>query len=255
MTEKDDTNEPGPPEQEDRPRRRTGGRSARVREAVLKATAELIAEQGHERIPIAEIAERSGVHQTSIYRRWRTTNAIVLDLSQERLASSWAIPDTGSLRGDLLAYAHGAAESMTGPDAAVLLRALIASVPTGDGGGKPGDAGAAGAAEGTGGAADSGSTGGPGGAGGPGSAADSGGAGGPGDSDAGGIPHPLPARGKDLQDMLDRAVSRGEPRLDLLDVLDGILAPIYLRTLFRIPALDDRYLSSLVDKTLATTAS
>nr|WP_272921899.1 TetR-like C-terminal domain-containing protein [Streptomyces sp. SID1034] len=135
------------------------------------------------------------------------------------------------------------------------MRALIASVPTGDGGGKPGDAGAAGAAEGTGGAADSGSTGGPGGAGGPGSAADSGGAGGPGDSDAGGIPHPLPARGKDLQDMLDRAVSRGEPRLDLLDVLDGILAPIYLRTLFRIPALDDRYLSSLVDKTLATTAS
>ncbi|MEU6054956.1 TetR/AcrR family transcriptional regulator [Streptomyces xanthochromogenes] len=240
MTEKDDTNEPGPPEQEDRPRRRTGGRSARVREAVLKATAELIAEQGHERIPIAEIAERSGVHQTSIYRRWRTTNAIVLDLSQERLASSWAIPDTGSLRGDLLAYAHGAAESMRGPDAAVLLRALIASVPTGDGGGKPGDAGAAGAAEGTGGAADSGST---------------GGAGGPGGSDAGGIPHPLPARGKDLQDMLDRAVSRGEPRLDLLDVLDGILAPIYLRTLFRIPALDDRYLSSLVDKTLATTAS
>ncbi|MGW5531311.1 TetR/AcrR family transcriptional regulator [Streptomyces xanthochromogenes] len=237
MTEKDDTNEPGPPEQEDRPRRRTGGRSARVREAVLKATAELIAEQGHERIPIAEIAERSGVHQTSIYRRWRTTNAIVLDLSQERLASSWAIPDTGSLRGDLLAYAHGAAESMTGPDAAVLLRALIASVPTGDGGGKPGDAGAAGAAEGTG------------------SAADSGGAGGPGGSDAGGIPHPLPARGKDLKDMLDRAVSRGEPRLDLLDVLDGILAPIYLRTLFRIPALDDRYLSSLVDKTLATTAS
>ncbi|MFI5705247.1 TetR/AcrR family transcriptional regulator [Streptomyces xanthochromogenes] len=240
MTEKDDTNEPGPPEQEDRPRRRTGGRSARVREAVLKATAELIAEQGHERIPIAEIAERSGVHQTSIYRRWRTTNAIVLDLSQERLASSWAIPDTGSLRGDLLAYAHGAAESMTGPDAAVLLRALIASVPTGDGGGKPGDAGAAGAAEGTGGAADSGSTGGP---------------GGPGGSDAGGIPHPLPARGKDLQGMLDRAVSRGEPRLDLLDVLDGILAPIYLRTLFHIPALDDRYLSSLVDKTLATTAS
>ncbi|MFE0679952.1 TetR/AcrR family transcriptional regulator [Streptomyces sp. NPDC058961] len=216
MTEEHrDLNEPERPEPEDRPRRRTGGRSARVREAVLKATAELIAEQGHERIPIAEIAERSGVHQTSIYRRWRTTNAIVLDLSQERLASTWAIPDTGSLRGDLLTYAHRAAESMTGPDAAVLLRALIASVPLGSSGGT-GDAE---------------------------------------DAGAGGIPHPLPARGKDLQDMLDRAASRGEPRLDLLDVLDGILAPIYLRTLFHIPVMDDPYLTSLVDKVLAHNAS
>ncbi|WP_223279867.1 TetR/AcrR family transcriptional regulator [Streptomyces sp. SDr-06] len=224
-----DAHEPGRenrPEPESRPRRRTGGRSARVREAVLRATAELIAEQGHERIPIAEIAERSGVHQTSIYRRWRTTNAIVLDLSQERLTSLWAVPDTGSLRGDLLAYAQRAAESMTGPDAAVLLRALIASVP--DGGGAPtGGAGKAGAAEGAGGTAG---------------------------AEAGGIPHPLPARGKEIQSMLDRAASRGEPRLDLLDVLDGILAPIYLRTLFRIPTQDAHYLGSLVDKTLAAAA-
>ncbi|MFI6470773.1 TetR/AcrR family transcriptional regulator [Streptomyces sp. NPDC050516] len=193
---------PGP---ENQPRRRTGGRSARVREAVLKATAELIAEQGHERIPIAEIAERSGVHQTSIYRRWRTTNAIVLDLSQERLSSVSAIPDTGSLRGDLLAYAHRAAASLEGPDAAVLLRALIAARTEAP--------------------------------------------------DAGSAPNALASRGQDLQAMLDRAVSRGEPRLRMTDVLDGILAPLYLRTLFRVPGIDDAYLDSLVTKTLTAAAT
>ncbi|MFF3979431.1 TetR/AcrR family transcriptional regulator [Streptomyces sp. NPDC001828] len=218
-----DDHEPGRgnrAEPESGPRRRTGGRSARVREAVLKATAELIAEQGHERIPIAEIAERSGVHQTSIYRRWRTTNAIVLDLSQERLTSLWAVPDTGSLRGDLLAYARRAAASMAEPDGAVLLRALIA-----------------GAAEEAGTGADAGAD------------AESVAA----YVDAGNIPatHPLAERGRDLLDMLDRAASRGEPRLRLFDVLDGILAPIYLRTLFRIPGTDDAYLGSLVDKCLA----
>ncbi len=214
-------------EPESRPRRRTGGRSARVREAVLKATAELIAEQGHERIPIAEIAERSGVHQTSIYRRWRTTNAIVLDLSQERLTSMWAVPDTGSLRGDLLAYAKRAAAAMAEPDAAVLLRALIAGAAEDAGAG--GDTGAAGDAAAV---ADAESV-----------AAY---------VDAGNIPatHPLAERGQDLLEMLDRAASRGEPRLRLFDVLDGILAPIYLRTLFRIPGIDDAYLASLVDNCL-----
>ncbi|MEV6049053.1 TetR/AcrR family transcriptional regulator [Streptomyces xanthochromogenes] len=222
-----DDHEPGRAnraEPESGPRRRTGGRSARVREAVLKATAELIAEQGHERIPIAEIAERSGVHQTSIYRRWRTTNAIVLDLSQERLTSLWAVPDTGSLHGDLLAYAQRAAAAMAEPDGAVLLRALIAGAAehagAGDNAGVDAESVAA-------------------------------------YVDAGNIPatHPLAERGRDLLDMLDRAASRGEPRLRLFDVLDGILAPIYLRTLFRIPGMDDAYLGSLVDKCLTHAAS
>ncbi len=53
-------------------RRRPGGRSARVQVAVLEATFQLLEERGYELLSIASIAERTGVHETSLYRRWKT---------------------------------------------------------------------------------------------------------------------------------------------------------------------------------------
>jgi hypothetical protein len=51
-------------------RRRTGGRSARVREAVLHATLDALSEHAPGAVTISEIARRAGVHATSIQRRW-----------------------------------------------------------------------------------------------------------------------------------------------------------------------------------------
>jgi hypothetical protein len=51
--------------------------------------------------------------------------------------------------------------------------------------------------------------------------------------------------------MLDRARDRGESALDQTDVLDCILAPIYLRTLFGVGGLTKSRLAVFVDRALA----
>ena len=86
-------------------RRRTGGRSARVREAVLKATLDAVAERGADAVSISEIARQAEVHETSIYRRWPTKEHLVLDALLDYSEAKVPIPDTGALRDDLVAFA------------------------------------------------------------------------------------------------------------------------------------------------------
>jgi AcrR family transcriptional regulator len=83
------------------PRRRLGGRSARVRAAVLQAAFSVLTEKGVEAFSIAEVAARAGVHETSIYRGWRTRTALALEASLHFAEATLAIPDTGSLKSDL----------------------------------------------------------------------------------------------------------------------------------------------------------
>lgn len=51
---------------------RPGGRTARVRAAVLDAAGDLLAENGFARLDLAEVAARAEVGKTTVYRRWRT---------------------------------------------------------------------------------------------------------------------------------------------------------------------------------------
>jgi AcrR family transcriptional regulator len=87
--------------EETRPRPRTGGRSARVRAAVLSATAELLAEGGYDFVEVSAVARRAGVHPTTIYRRWPTKARLVGEALLERARTLSPTPDTGSLEGDL----------------------------------------------------------------------------------------------------------------------------------------------------------
>ena len=84
-------------------RRRPGGRSARVQVAVFEATIQLLAEREYERLSIASIAERAGVHETSLYRRWKTKEQLILEAIDRRVAQEIPVPDTGTLRSDLVA--------------------------------------------------------------------------------------------------------------------------------------------------------
>ncbi|MFF0342991.1 TetR/AcrR family transcriptional regulator [Kribbella sp. NPDC004875] len=56
-------------------------------------------------------------------------------------------------------------------------------------------------------------------------------------------------RTEQLQAMLDRARDRGEEALDALDVLDHILAPMYIRVLFGIE-ITPEYVDGLIDRLL-----
>jgi AcrR family transcriptional regulator len=84
------------------PRRRLGGRSARVQTAVFEATLELLQEQGYGALSFAAIAQRAGIHKTSLYRRWKTKEQLVLDAVENRMTKDFPLPDTGTLRSDLI---------------------------------------------------------------------------------------------------------------------------------------------------------
>ena len=107
-------------------RRRTGGRSARVVAAVHDAVNDLVVQRNPRQVTVAEVAERAGVNPTSIYRRWGTLEALVLDVEVARLQVNSPIPDTGTLRGDLLAFAANAAKDITRPGGLAFLQAVIA---------------------------------------------------------------------------------------------------------------------------------
>jgi AcrR family transcriptional regulator len=108
-------------------RRRTGGRSAKVRVAVLQSTLQALAEHGYSGLTISEIARRSGVHATSIQRRWVALENVLLEAvlgySQQKLP----IPNTGSLRGDLLAFGRSLTRYLATPIGETVLRTLAAA--------------------------------------------------------------------------------------------------------------------------------
>jgi len=108
-------------------RRRTGGRSARVRDAVLQAALQAMAEHGLGGVSISEIARGAGVHASSIQRRWGTRENVMLDAlltySQEKLP----IPDTGALRGDLVAFGRSIAGYLATPLGEAVARTMAAT--------------------------------------------------------------------------------------------------------------------------------
>ncbi len=108
---------------------RPGGRSARVRACVLQATLEELAETGYSALSLEKIARRAGVNKTSVYRRWGTRDTLVLDAVLER-ASQWVpIPDTGSVRGDLLELAREIIANNSTPETQAVIRAFVAEAP------------------------------------------------------------------------------------------------------------------------------
>jgi len=84
--------------------RRGRPRSVKAREAILRAASELLLERGLDAISMDAVAQRAGASKATIYRWWPSKELVALDA----LFSEWETappkgPDTGSLRGDLLA--------------------------------------------------------------------------------------------------------------------------------------------------------
>ncbi|WP_433757683.1 TetR/AcrR family transcriptional regulator [Nocardia sp. CA-135398] len=108
--------------------RRTGGRSARVREAVVEAAVGVLLEHGPNNFSVGEVAARAGVHETSIYRRWRTRENLIVDAMLATSGEDIPVPDTGSVRGDLLALTRSVAAFLSQPAGAIFTRAAAVHV-------------------------------------------------------------------------------------------------------------------------------
>lgn len=181
--------------------KRPGGRSSRIKNAVFDAVEALLGESPGEMPSMAAIAERSQVNPTSLYRRWRDVRTLVAEAAVERLMRDQPVPDTGSLREDLIGWAESVARMISTERDLSLLRTVALSSP---GAGEETEM----------------------------------------------MNMPIGRRIAELHAMLERGRQRGETAPSVGDLIEIVLAPLYLHALFLGPIKEPKGVSRLVDRAL-----
>ena len=106
---------------------RPGGRTAKVRAAVLAAAQEELTENGYAGLHLDKVATRAGVGRTTVYRRWGNPCGLLIDLLGE-LSDEWVrFEDTGSLEGDLRAMAGSLLTGLSQPQLWAVFESTIAT--------------------------------------------------------------------------------------------------------------------------------
>jgi AcrR family transcriptional regulator len=96
----------------------------RADRAILSAAVQLLAEGGVSDLRMDGVAQRAGVGKATIYRRYRSKNALI-SAAVATLVSEIEIPDTGSTRADLRALMSQAVELYSGSLAPRLMPSLL----------------------------------------------------------------------------------------------------------------------------------
>ncbi|MER6950098.1 TetR/AcrR family transcriptional regulator [Nonomuraea sp. NPDC000554] len=107
--------------------KRPGGRSARVRDAVRQATIAELAEHGYGGLTVENVAERSGVHKTTVYRRWGSVEGLISDALELARDEPWPVPDTGTIEGDLRGVARLVRNGFDDPELGPVSSAFVAA--------------------------------------------------------------------------------------------------------------------------------
>ncbi|MEZ7129893.1 TetR/AcrR family transcriptional regulator [Nonomuraea sp. AD125B] len=102
------------------PRRRGEALNA----AIHRATLDELAESGYAGLTMERVAERAKTGKASLYRRWPSRLELVAEAVRTVLPTPESVPDTGELRGDLIAMLGQAARALSGP-AGEALRGLL----------------------------------------------------------------------------------------------------------------------------------
>lgn len=106
---------------------RPGGRTARTRTVVLEAVIDQLTETGYAGLSVDAVARRAGVHKATLYRRWGTVDGLLLDALTLFADRSVAMPDTGTLDGDLRDIARSALATLTDRAGQALIRAVVSA--------------------------------------------------------------------------------------------------------------------------------
>jgi len=101
------------------------GRGPKVRRAVLAATLAEVAETGYAALTVERVAQRAGVHKTTIYRRWPDLEALVTDAVGDLADATLNLPDTGDIDIDLQAFTRALVAFLDSPTGRGLLGLLI----------------------------------------------------------------------------------------------------------------------------------
>jgi AcrR family transcriptional regulator len=118
-----------------KPKRRAsiGARRSPETEAAVKAAArELLAEKGYAGFSIEEVARRAGAGKPTIYRWWPNKAELFIAIYGIEKDAAIPLPDTGSLRGDLLRYTRDLWRFWREDAAGRVFRGLIAEAQSSD---------------------------------------------------------------------------------------------------------------------------
>lgn len=88
--------------------------------AIRAATLAELVEHGWAGLTVEGVADRAGVGKASIYRRWPGKLELALDAIDQVLPDLVESPDTGSIRGDLIAMLRTFSTAMNGPCGALM---------------------------------------------------------------------------------------------------------------------------------------
>lgn len=92
----------------------TRRRGKELEEAILSAAWQELQRVGYQALTIQEIANAAGTNKNTLYRHWPTKAVLVINaFSRFGPTIDFTIPDTGTLRGDLLAVFDYFARALT----------------------------------------------------------------------------------------------------------------------------------------------
>jgi AcrR family transcriptional regulator len=77
-------------------------RGEALEQAIIAAAWEEIEEVGFTKLTMDGVAKRAGTSKPVLYRRWKDRTDLIIACAASRMPTVDSIPDTGSLRGDLL---------------------------------------------------------------------------------------------------------------------------------------------------------
>jgi AcrR family transcriptional regulator len=96
-------------------RKRPRRRGEVLEEAIMRAALAELAEVGYTGVSMERIASRAHTSKAAIYRRWPDRAHLVADSYMRFVVTDIEIPDTGSLRGDVIALMRQLADLTTSP--------------------------------------------------------------------------------------------------------------------------------------------
>jgi len=106
---------------------RPGGRTSRVRSAVLDTALHVLADVGYPELSIERIAERSGVNKTTIYRRWQTKESVLAAAIDNFATDVFPISASDSIEKDLHTFGRLLVDFLTNDSSTIagVVRALF----------------------------------------------------------------------------------------------------------------------------------
>jgi AcrR family transcriptional regulator len=105
-------------------------RGTELTRAIYQATLEELADTSFEELSFDKIAPRAGTGKSALYRRWRTPAELVLEALRDPVVGLGGkpVPDTGTLRADLIAVLTTLARILDEPRGRAL-RTLLSQRP------------------------------------------------------------------------------------------------------------------------------